>query len=131
MTRERFLLAVAGVGALFFILPGAWALAWPENFYDNVAHFPPYNEHFIHDIGAFQIGIGAALLAAIWRPHDGLFAAFAGAAVGSGVHTLTHFIDHDLGGSDSDVFVFGTMTIVLAVAAALRLGVMPGDEPGR
>jgi hypothetical protein len=35
---------------------------------------PPYNEHLIHDAGAFQLGIGVAVLAALWWP-DGLVAA--------------------------------------------------------
>ena len=39
---------------------------------------------------------------ALWRPADALLAAFAGAAVGSIFHTAAHFMDHDLGGKDSE-----------------------------
>jgi hypothetical protein len=38
---------VWGVGVVF-----------PHSFYDNVATFEPYNRHFLHDIGAFTIGLG-------------------------------------------------------------------------
>ena len=120
MNRKLVVAVIAAVGAVFFIGPGLWALIDPESFYDELAPFEPYNEHFIHDIGAFQIGIGAALAAALWKPADGLFAALAGAAVGGAFHTLTHFMDHDLGGKDSDVFVFGVVTVLLAAGAWMR-----------
>jgi hypothetical protein len=38
---------------------GLWALVAPMSFAGWIS-FPPYNEHLIHDAGAFQIGIGAA-----------------------------------------------------------------------
>ena len=114
-------LIAAGIGAVFFIGPGLWAFFDPQGFYDELATFEPYNEHFIHDIGAFQIGIGVALASAIWRRNDALLAALLGAAVGSIFHTIAHFIDHDLGGKDSDVVVFSVITVVLLAGAALRV----------
>ena len=116
-----FVVIVAAVAAAFFIGPGLWAFIDPQSFYDELAPFEPYNEHFIHDIGAFQIGIGVALAAAVWKRSDALFAALAGGAVGGAFHTAAHFIDHDLGGKDTDVFVFGLLTILMAAAAVLRL----------
>ncbi len=121
MNTRAVVLVVAAVGAAFFVGPGLWALVAPESFAEQLAPYEPYNEHYVHDIGAFQIGIGAALVAALWRRSDALFAALAGAAVGSAFHTATHFIDHDLGGKETDVFVFGLISIVLAAAAALQL----------
>jgi hypothetical protein len=41
---------------------GLWAVVAPRSFAGWIS-FPPYNEHLIHDPGAFQIGIGAALAA--------------------------------------------------------------------
>jgi hypothetical protein len=37
----------------------------PHSFYDQAATFPPYNRHFIHDIGAFQVVRGSCLIAAL------------------------------------------------------------------
>ena len=55
---------------------GLWALFWPVSFAAWV-DFPPYNEHLLHDVGAFQIGIGVTLLlAAVVR--DALTVALAG-----------------------------------------------------
>lgn len=119
MTKRTLVTAIAVVAALFFIGPGLWAFFDAKGFYDNLATFEPYNEHFIHDIGAFQIGIGAALAAALWKRTDAVFAALAGGAIGSGFHTIAHAMDHDLGGEDTDVFVFGVATLVMAAGALL------------
>ena len=121
MNRERSVVVIAAVVAVFFAGPGAWAFIDPRGFYDALATFEPYNEHFIHDIGAFQLGISAALAAAVWRRSDALFAALSGAAVGGAFHTTAHFLDHDLGGKDTDVFVFGVVTVLCAGAALTRL----------
>ena len=121
VNRNLIAVVAAGIGAVFFIGPGLWAFFDPQGFYGELATFEPYNEHFIHDIGAFQIGIGVALAAAIWRRNDALLAALLGAAVGSIFHTIAHFMDHDMGGKDSDVVVFSVITVVLLVGAALRL----------
>ena len=43
-------------GAIFFSLSGAWALVDPSSFYDQVAPWPPYNEHLVHDAGVFSSG---------------------------------------------------------------------------
>jgi hypothetical protein len=44
---------------------GAWAFVFPRSFYDHVATFEPYNRDFLHDIGAFTIGLGAVMLLAL------------------------------------------------------------------
>jgi hypothetical protein len=122
LNRERLALIVTALAAAFFLGPGLWAFIDPQGFYDELATFEPYNEHLIRDIGAFQLGIGAALAAALWKRNDAIFAALAGAVVGGAFHTAAHFIDHDLGGKDSDVFVFGGVTLLCAAGAWLRVG---------
>lgn len=119
---NRVVIAVATFGgAAFFLGFGAWALADARSFYDQVATFPPYNPHFLHDAGAFQIGIGATLLLALfWR--DALAVALGGAAIGSILHTIAHVYDRDLGGKDSDPVFLGILSLVLTVAALARRG---------
>ena len=131
MTTTRFEAIVLLLAGLFFLLPGIWALVAPHSFYDQLATFPPYNRHLLHDIGAFQIGIGAALLLALWS-RDARFVVFAGAAAGAIAHFISHIVDHDLGGKDTDVFVFGALALLLVVAAALRWTGMQrgGSETG-
>lgn len=68
----------SGVGAVtgtFMLAAGVYALAAPQSFAE-FANFPD-NVHFVHDAGAFQLGIGITLLLALaWS--DGLAVALAG-----------------------------------------------------
>ncbi len=125
MSRATLITALTALGAAFFIGAGLWAFFGPRSFFDQLATFEPYNPHFLHDLGAFQVGIGAALAAALWRRTDAIFAALAGAGVGSAFHTVAHIRDQDLGGMDSDPYVFGITALLFLAAAAWQL------KPGR
>jgi hypothetical protein len=117
--RSPIAVGAAVLGALVFLVPGIWAFFWPVSFYDNIATFPPYNRHLFHDLGAFQLGVGAALLAAIvWT--DALFVALLGGAVGMVMHAISHFLDHGLGGRDSDAWVLSVVAVVVLIGLALR-----------
>lgn len=121
LSRNMLVTAVAAIGAAFFIAFGLWAFIDARSFFDQMAHFDPYNAHFVHDIGAFQVGIGATLAVALWRRSDALLAALAGAGIGSTFHLVAHIQDKHLGGKDTDVFVFAAVAILLLVAAGSRL----------
>lgn len=118
MATERFVRGALLTGAAFFMVVGAWAFIGPASFYDELALFPPYNRHFLHDVGAFQLGIGAALGLA-FVGFDGRRVALWGAAVASGFHAASHFMDTELGGRDSDPWLLSLLTVVLAAAAVL------------
>lgn len=117
---DRFARVVAVLAGLFFVGLGVWAMADPQSFYDRLATFPPYHRHFLHDVGAFQIGIGATLLLAVAAWGDALAVALGGAAIGSILHTVAHIADRDLGGKDSDPFLLGALALLLTVAAFAR-----------
>lgn len=108
---------VAGVG---FIAIGLWAFVAPSSFFDALATFKPYNRHFVHDIGSFQVGLGAVLvLAALVR--DGLLVALSGVTIGSGFHVVSHLLDRNIGGKPTtDIPFFTVITLVLAAAAWVR-----------
>ena len=111
---------VALVGGVMLVVLGAWAFFAPRSFFDTLAVFEPYNEHFIHDIGTFQIGLGAVLVLAIYH-RDALFVALAGVGVGLALHALSHIIYRDLGGKPStDIPFFLIVAILLLVAAFKR-----------
>jgi hypothetical protein len=117
--RMRAVNLVALGLSLFTAAVGAWALAAPRSFFDAVAVFPPYNEHFLHDVGAFQIGIGASLLLALrWR--DGLMVALGAYAIGGGLHTVAHIIDSDLGGRAIDAPALAVLALLALVALSIR-----------
>lgn len=109
------------IGAVAFALTGVGALVVPESFFDAVATFEPYNQHFIQDIGAFNLGIGATLGLATRPGADALASALLGAAVGSAFHVISHLIGVDLGGTPAmDIPTFGVLTVVLAAAGVKR-----------
>jgi hypothetical protein len=114
--RVRRIVAVAG--GLFFLAPGIWAMADPRSFFDRLATFEPYNQHFIQDIGALQVGIGAVLLLAALRPALGVLSTtLIGSGIGAAAHTLSHVIGRDLGGHpETDIPMFGFVAAVLHVA---------------
>ena len=86
---QRYVKAVVALAAIFQVGSGAWAFFAPS-FYDVIATFPPYNVHFLHDIGAFLIGIGVSLAGALlWR--DALFVVLLGAGVAASVHWVSMF----------------------------------------
>jgi hypothetical protein len=113
---------VAAAGALMFLALGAWAMAGPQSFFDRVATFEPYNQHFVQDIGAFQIGLGAVLLLAVGtRRPDALAVALLGVGVGSAAHVVSHLIGHDLGGTpETDIPVFSIATALLLAAGVAQ-----------
>lgn len=115
---------VATAAAAFYLGIGVWAFAAPASFFARIATFPPYNEHFLHDIGAFTIGLGAAAVAGL-LVSDGLTATLAGVAVGSVLHEAAHVMDRALGGKPSDPWLLGLLALVVvagAVAAARSVG---------
>lgn len=113
---------VAIVGALGFIAVGVWAMVDPRSFFDAVARFEPYNQHFLQDIGAFQVGLGVVLvLAGLSARPDGLSVALVGVGVAAALHAVAHVVGRDLGGApERDIPVFAAMAVVLLVAGALR-----------
>lgn len=113
-------LVVAAFGLLTLSL-GIWALADTTSFFDNVAEWPPYNRHFIHDIGAFQVGLGAVLLFALIWQGDAVLAALGGAAVGGTLHWIVHITDEEFGGRDADPYLLGIVALILVLTFVWRL----------
>ena len=121
MNRTNLLAVLAGLAAVFFLAFGLWAFLDAQSFFDEVANFEPYNPHFLHDIGAFQVGIGATLALALWRRRDAIFVALAGSGIGATFHVAAHVLDRDLGGTDSDTVTLAVAAILLVAGAALKL----------
>lgn len=119
MWTEKAPRTIAILGGVFFVVFGAWAVVAARSFYDRLASWPPYNEHFIHDIGAFQIGLGLVLLFALVR-SDALLVALGAVGIGQTIHAVMHFVDRDLGGKETDPVTMIVLAIVLLAGAALR-----------
>jgi hypothetical protein len=120
---DRLARAIALLAGLFFAGFGLWAFFDPVSFFDKIATYRPYNPHFLHDAGAFQIGIGVALLLAL-RWKDALAVALGGASAAGIMHAISHFMDRDLGGRDTDPWF-------LSFVAALAVIGLVARRPGR
>jgi hypothetical protein len=109
---------VVAVAAAFMLIAGVWAFVWPMSFAAAVQF--PYHLHFLHDLGAFQIGIGASLLCALrWR--EAIAVALAGFVVATAVHAVSHFIDRNLGGRPTDWLALTVLTLIAAAALGAQL----------
>lgn len=117
--RNGYVRAVVALIGLINAAAGAWAFFAPRSFYDSIATFPPYNLHLLHDVGAFQLGLGAAVLGAlVWR--DAVFVALFGGTVGTGFHFVSHLLDRDLGGRAIDAWGLGGLSLLLVAGLVLR-----------
>jgi hypothetical protein len=74
--RQQIVVAATLVCAASMLGLGLWAFLDPPSFAGFV-DFAPYNEHLIHDAGAFQVGIGTALLLWFYALGAGLLNAVA------------------------------------------------------
>ena len=119
MSREGVARALALLVGLLTLGLGIWALVAPASFYESIAAFPPYNEHFLHDLGAFQIGLGATLLLAL-RFRDALVVALGGYTAGAVAHAAAHVVDRELGGRPSDPLSLSVIALVALAALLLH-----------
>jgi uncharacterized membrane protein len=113
---------VSIVGGAGFVALGVWGMVSPQSFFEAVAKFEPYNQHFLQDIGAFQIGLGVILLlAGLSGRADGLTIALIGVGVAAAFHTVSHVVGRDLGGfPEREIPAFAVMAAILLVAGGLR-----------
>jgi len=120
---------VGWLAAAFFGLPGLWAFLAPANFAANVATFPPFSRHLVHDMGAFMVGLAVVVVAAMFW-SDALSAAFLGLAVGAGLSGIAHILDTDLGGRKitDPVTLFGMAALLVAGLVMRRRRLATGSR---
>ena len=112
---RAYLVAVTALVGVFTGGIGIWCLIEPASF-ARVVGFETHL-HFLHDVGAFQLGLGVALLLAlIWA--DALATALAGFIVADTVHAVNHITDLDLGGSVAQAWVLGAVSVALVAGVS-------------
>jgi hypothetical protein len=116
----RTLVAVACLlnGGVMLVF-GLWALLLPTSFAAMI-DFPPYNEHLLHDLGAFQIGIGVSLcLVVVWS--DATAVVLIGFLAAATIHVINHSLDHELGGHAADSWGLALLVVVAIVGLIVHL----------
>ena len=112
---------IAGFGGIVLVVFGLWAMVAPSSFFEQLAQFEPYNQHFLQDVGAFQLGLGAVLLLAL-RYSDSLTSGLLGVGLGSAAHVVSHAVGTDLGGTPAfDIPALALLSGALLVGGAMRV----------
>lgn len=117
-TARRYIRLILGLAGLFTLIVGVWAYSSPSGFAE-FAGFPEH-QHFVHDVGAFQTGLGVLLLLAlIWA--DPIALVLTGFLVANTMHAISHFADLDLGGALGAAIGLAAASVLLALALWLHL----------
>ncbi len=112
----RALLIAFAVGQLVI-----GALLWlaPDFFFDEIAPYPPQNDHYMADVATFYLALGGVALAAVWRPTwrvPILCFAFLQYAL----HSVNHLID--IGGAE--ISWLGPANFISLLLTTILLGWM-------
>lgn len=110
----KWLIALLGLVATAL---GGWLALDPAS--SPAAHFPPLNEHLIHDSAAAFLAFGIGLLIAAWVPAW-RFPVLALAALWNGLHTVSHIVDVD----SAETTTAGVTAIVELAALTVALAVL-------
>jgi uncharacterized membrane protein YjjP (DUF1212 family) len=122
--QRVFVTIAAIVAGGFMLIFGVWSLMFSRSF-ATLIDFPPYNVHLLHDVGAFQIGIGVSVLVSlIWS--DSIGVALVGFIVAGTIHSINHALDRHLGGHSFDQW--GLAGIALSAVAALIIHLRTGPQ---
>jgi predicted anti-sigma-YlaC factor YlaD len=97
---------------------GGWLAVDPAS--SPASHFPPLNEHLIHDSAAVFLAFGLGLLLAA-RVPDYRFPILALAALWNGLHTVSHIVDVNSAATRAQgvtaIVELAALTVALAVLA--------------
>lgn len=134
-TRHALLRAGLLVLTVLQVVVGGWALVFPRSFYDDfpapghpwVALLPPFNEHLVRDVGAFNLAF--AFLFAAGAVTMG-YAAIRAALIGYELYAVPHLVFHVSHLHGFPVFDAVAQTVSLVLIAALPL-VLLGLTVGR
>jgi hypothetical protein len=96
-----------------------FAIVAPGTFFEELGRFGPRNEHYIHDVAAFQGAIGLFMLAAVRRPAWWVPALIV-ASLQFGLHAISHLVD--VGDADPEwVGIAELVGLTLATAVLVWL----------
>jgi hypothetical protein len=115
--------------ALLFCNAGFYGFAavallfFPQWFYNTLATFPPFNRHFMGDVGAFGLGIAALLFCAALEPKAHAWALCCAALIGF-THGANHVFDCVLSGCTMQHFALDSLPHLLLGGSSLWAGLL-------
>jgi hypothetical protein len=115
-----------GLFGVYLVGIALWAVVAPGAFYEELGRFGPRNDHYIHDVAAFQAATGLLLLLAIRWPTWRVPALTVG-SFEFGLHAISHAVDlRDADPRWVGVFelvglVLGTAVLIWLLARAVRV----------
>jgi len=96
--EQTWVRAIVLISGIFYTLVGIALLFAPTWFFENIGTFPPFNRHYMGDLGSFTLPMGIGLIFASTNPAGHLSIIYV-ALVGSLIHTINHIyeaiIDHE------------------------------------
>ncbi len=117
LTRS-FVFAVVATMGLSFTVTGLLMLFAPQFFFDNIGTFPPFNRHYMGDLGTFSLPLGVALLWASRNPMQHRLLILAAVGINL-MHAGNHIYDDLLSGAFPSWQTVILMVSGLLLAAAL------------
>lgn len=88
-TYTRFAQIVVGLMGMYHSLAGVALLFFPMWFFQHIGLFPPFNQHYEGDLGAYMLAVGIGLLVATPLPQNYPWVIRIG-ALGSLFHAANH-----------------------------------------
>jgi hypothetical protein len=92
MKANRFAQKATFSAGLIYLFVAISMMAAPRWFFDNIGHFPPFNRHYMGDLGAFLLPLAVGLIIAARDPFRYRMVLGIG-AVASVIHTFNHAYD--------------------------------------
>lgn len=111
-TLVQFALIWNGVVNVF---AGGALLVAPRWFFNTIGTFPPYNQHYLGDGGAFLLPIGLGLLLALREPRRHALLIGVGALAGL-LHTGNHLYDDFVLSNWTGAHIVSTVELLLQTA---------------
>jgi hypothetical protein len=114
---------IVGLFYTFTALSMLWSPDW---FYQTIGYFPPFNRHFIGDLGTFNLPLGLGLLLAAQNPsqHRLLLWVAAGANL---FHSLNHMYDSIAGQMSLAWWLKDTIPLIV-VAVLFFVAIRPATR---
>ena len=127
---QAFVFATVVVMGISFTLTGLALLFAPQFFFDNIGTFPPFNRHYMGDLGTYSLPLGLALLWAARNPMQHRLLILAAVGINL-MHAGNHAYDDLLLGTLPSIQTITLMVSGLLLAVALLFVKTETKELGR